>query len=106
MPKHLFQVSYTPEGAKGLLKEGGSARYEYLKGLVEKLGGKLEAMYWAFGDTDLFIITDSPSNEATAALSLVVTASGSMRVKTVQLLTPEQIDEAAKQAVPFRAPGT
>jgi hypothetical protein len=26
MPKYLLEVSYTAEGAKGLLKEGGSKR--------------------------------------------------------------------------------
>ena len=105
MPKYLFQSSYTTEGVKGLLKEGGSSRVAYLKSLVESLGGKIEAFYWAFGEDDVYIIAEATSNERAAAVSLAVSASGASRVKTVVLLTPEEIDAAAKREVSFRAPG-
>jgi len=105
MPKYLFQTSYTAEGVRGLLKEGGSSRVPYLRALVESLGGKIEAFYWAFGETDTYMIAEAPSNETAAALALAVSASGAGRVKTVVLLTPEEIDAAAKQEVGFRAPG-
>jgi uncharacterized protein with GYD domain len=98
-------VSYTAEGAKGLLKEGGTSRVAYLRKMVESNGGKLEAFYWAFGEDDAYIITDGPDNVHAAAISLAVSASGAMRVKTVVLLTPEEIDAAAKQGVSFRPPG-
>lgn len=41
MPKYLLQVSYTPEGAKGLQKDGGTKRRQAAKGLVESVGGKI-----------------------------------------------------------------
>ena len=106
MPKYLFQSSYTAEGARGLLKEGGTSREAYLKSLAESHGAKLEAYYFAFGDADVYTILEAPDNETAAALSLAVSASGAARVKTVVLLTPEDIDAAAKQEVTFRAPGT
>jgi len=105
MPKYLAKVSYTAEGVRGLLKEGGTARVAYLRSLVESRGGKLEAFYWAFGETDAYILMEGTSNESAAALSLAVSASGAMGVKTVVLLTPEEIDAAAQQAVSFRPPG-
>ena len=105
MPKYLFQSSFTAEGVRGLLKEGGSSRAAYLRNLIESRGGKLEAFYWAFGEADTYLIAEVPSNESAAALSLAVGASGAGRVKTVVLLTPEEIDAAAKQEVNFRAPG-
>jgi len=105
MPKYLIQSSYTAEGARGILKEGGSSRVAYLKSLVESQGGKLEAFYWAFGETDVYIIVDVPDNVAAAAASLASSASGAARVKTVVLLTVEEIDAAAKRQVTFRAPG-
>jgi uncharacterized protein with GYD domain len=77
MPKYLVRGSYTVEGLKGVLKEGGSKRVEAVKQLVEGLGGKLEAFYFAFGDDDFFIITDGPDNVATLAASLISNASGS-----------------------------
>ena len=42
MVKYLVQFSYTGEGLKGLLKEGGSKRREATRQLVESLGGKLD----------------------------------------------------------------
>ncbi len=62
MPKYLLQVSYTAEGAKGLLKEGGSKRRSAARTFIESLGGKLEVLYYAFGDTDVFAIADMPDN--------------------------------------------
>jgi len=53
MPRYLVQASYTSEGAKGLLSEGGSARRESIEALMESVGGKLEAFYFAFGETML-----------------------------------------------------
>ena len=105
MPKYLFQSSFTAEGARGLLKEGGTNREAYLRALAESEGGKLEAYYFAFGETDVYTILEAPDNETAAALSLAVSASGAARVRTVVLLTPEEIDAAVKQGVSFRPPG-
>ncbi len=105
MPKYLIQASYTAEGAKGLLKDGGSKRHEMVKELAEGVGGKLEAFYYAFGDTDVFIIIDAPDDISIAAASLAVNASGSVNSKTTPLLSPEDLDQATKKIVNYRAPG-
>ena len=73
--------------------------------MFESQGGKLEAFYWAFGETDTYIIVDVADNVAAAAASLASSASGAARVKTVVLLTAEEIDAAAKRQVSFRPPG-
>jgi uncharacterized protein with GYD domain len=106
MPKYLTVASYTAEGAKGLLKEGGTARRAAVEKLMKSLGGRLEAFYFAFGDNDAYIITEGPDNVTIAAVSLSVTASGAVRGKTIVLLTPEEIDQAAKKTVKFRPPGS
>ena len=105
MPKYLWQISYTAEGFKGLLKEGAGNRIAYIRGLFEKQGGTLEAMYFAFGDTDVYVIAEVPDNASAAAASMAVSASGAGHCKTVVLLTPEEIDAAGKIDVGFRAPG-
>jgi uncharacterized protein with GYD domain len=104
MSKYLFHGSYTESGLKGLLKEGGSRRREVAEQLFRSLGGKLEAYYFAFGDNDFYVIADLPNNVSSAAGSLVVNASGAIKVKTVVLLTPEEIDAAVNQSVEFSAP--
>jgi uncharacterized protein with GYD domain len=105
MPKYLIKAAYQSEGAKGLLKEGGSARRAAVQKLVEGMGGKVEAFYYAFGDTDAYIIADVPQQSDGLALSLAVNASGAVRLATIPLVAPEEIDAAAKKAVPYRAPG-
>jgi len=105
MPKYLVHASYTVEGLKGLLKDGGSKRREAVEQLAKGLGGKLEAFYYAFGDDDLFAIFDVPDNVSATAASLVVNASGATKAKITVLLTPEEVDQAAKKTVDYSPPG-
>ncbi|MBI1880763.1 MAG: GYD domain-containing protein [Chloroflexi bacterium] len=105
MPRYLFHGNYVGEGLKGLLKDGGSKRREAVAKLLEGMGGKVEAFYYAFGDEDVFVICDMPDNASAAALSLVVNASGAVAIKTTVLMTPEEVDEATKKTVAYRPPG-
>lgn len=105
MPKYLYKASYTTEGFRGVLKEGGSARAAEVSKVMEGLGGHLEAFYFAFGETDVFIIADMPDNESAAAASMAATSSGTIMVSIVVLLTPEEIDAAANKMIDFRPPG-
>ncbi len=105
MSKYLFHGSYTEEGLKGLLKEGGSKRREAAEQVIESLGGSVEAYYFAFGDDDFYLIADLPDNVSSTAGSLVVNASGTVKVKIVVLLTPEEVDQAVKKTVDYRPPG-
>ncbi len=75
MSKYLFHGSYTEEGLKGLLKEGGTKRQEALKQAAESLGGTLEALYYAFGDNDFYFIVDNPDNVNVIAASLLANAA-------------------------------
>ncbi|MDN0194543.1 GYD domain-containing protein [Streptomyces sp. S.PNR 29] len=106
MAKYLFKVKLTQDGLKGLLREGGSARREVVKRTIEGLGGRIETMYWAFGDDDVYLTVELPGNTSAAALGLVVSAAGGVRTSTVVLLSAEEIDEAVQQKVDYRAPGT
>jgi uncharacterized protein with GYD domain len=105
MAKFLWQVSYTTQGVQGLVKEGGSSRRAMVSDLVAGLGGTLEAFYYAFGDDDVYVIAELPDNVTAAAVSLAVGASGGARLRTVALVSPEEIDAATKKAVAYRAPG-
>ena len=105
MPKYLLKVSYTAEGARGLLKDGGTKRRAAAKTLIEGLGGKLEAMYFAFGENDAYAIYDAPDAASAAAGSLVVGASGAASTTTVVLLTPEEIDQAIAKQPKYTPPG-
>jgi uncharacterized protein with GYD domain len=105
MPKYLFQGSYVGEGLNGLLKDGGSKRREAVEQMIKGLGGTLEAYYFAFGDFDVCAIADLPDNVSTLGLSLIVNASGASKVKTIVLLTPEEVDQATKMDIDYSPPG-
>ena len=105
MPKYLFHACYTESGLKGLLKEGGSSRREAVDQTIKSLGGTLDAFYYAFGDKDVFAIVDLPDNVSTIAFSLITNATGTVKVKTTVLVTPEEIDQAAQKSVEYRPPG-
>ena len=105
MPKYLIHASYTPEGARGLLKDGGSKRRAAAEELIKSLGGKIEAFYFAFGDTDAFVIADMPDNASSAAASLAVSSTGLVHTKTTVLMTPEDLDQAGRKSPTYRPPG-
>jgi uncharacterized protein with GYD domain len=101
----MVVASYSAEGIKGVLREGGSKRRETVAEMVSNLGGKLEAFYYAFGHDDVYSIVDLPDNATAAAFALHIAASGTIDVRVVVLLTPQDIDEAAKMKMWFRPPG-
>lgn len=105
MPKYLFTGSYTAEGAKGLMKDGGSKRRQAAQAALKSVGATLEQFYFAFGDNDFYAIVDSPDSVSLAAASLAINASGGVQGKTILLLTPEEMDQATKKTATYVPPG-
>jgi uncharacterized protein with GYD domain len=105
MAKYLIQANYLAEGAKGLLKEGGSSRQAVVEQLIASQGGSIESFYYAFGETDLYVIADMPDHATMAAISLLIGSTGTVTLKTTVLLTPAEIDAAAQKTPVYRAPG-
>ena len=97
MGKYLFQVSYTAQGAKGLLEGGG--------GQAAGRGRASGSFYFAFGDADAFVIADVPDHASASAMSLAVSASGGAHCKTIVLMTPEEVDQASKKPLTYTGPG-
>ena len=106
MPKFLIEASYTLEGVQGLRSAGGSSRRDAVAHALESAGGSLEHFYFAFGDTDAFVIVDLPDAEAAAAVALTVNSAGGATTKTVLLMTPEEVDAAAQRSIDYRPPGS
>lgn len=107
MPTYLIHGSYTIEGVRGLIKEGGSSRRAHFQKNIGNLGGRVEAFYYAFGGEDIYSIVDMPDNISSIAISLALNAGGGFRATVVVLLTPEEIDQAAQKvaSVQYRPPG-
>jgi uncharacterized protein with GYD domain len=104
MPKYLFEVSYSVEGAAGLLEQGGTARLEAITTAIEALGGSVESFHFALGHEDAYLIASLPNIEAVAAMSITVAAAGGARVRSHQLLTPQEVDQALQTTVDYNPP--
>jgi uncharacterized protein with GYD domain len=105
MPKYLMETTYTPEGARALHKDTASGRREAVSKLVQSVGGRLETFYYAMGDRDVVAIVELPDATTAAAVSLTGSSSGLVTVRTTALLSVEEVDQALKKKLAFRAPG-
>ncbi len=105
MPKYLIEANYTLEGVKGFLKDGGTKRRDAASAAIKSIGGKMEAFYFAFGNPDAIVIVDAPDNVSAAAMSVAINATGAVQSRTIVLLTAQEMDEAVKKQVKYRAPG-
>jgi uncharacterized protein with GYD domain len=107
MSKYLIKASYSPDGIKGVMAKGGSARADAIEKLATGVGGTVDGVYFSFGSDDLYAIVDAPSQEAMAAIAGTVGQTGAVsRYETVVLLTPAQIDEAADLRIDYSPPGS
>jgi uncharacterized protein with GYD domain len=105
MPKFLCQASYTTTGIQGIINDSATGRRADLQATVRALGGKIEALYYAFGEDDAVMILDLPSSVTAAALSLRTQGTGTVRVRMTPLLTVEELDQALEVKMQYRAPG-
>jgi uncharacterized protein with GYD domain len=105
MARFMIIASYAPEGARGLMSLGGSARKTAVEKAVSGLGGRLETFDFAFGSDDVFAVVDMPDSESAAALALTIGGTGAVSLRTVVLLTPEQLDRAAQLHPEYVPPG-
>lgn len=105
MAKYLLEVNYTLDGVKGVKAKGGSARRAAAEAAAVSVGGKVEEFYFAFGKTDVFVIADFPDNVSAAALSLAVSAAGGATIRTVVLMTADEVDQATAKTVGYTPPG-
>ena len=98
MPNYLLQASYTPEAWSRLVANPHD-RTEAVRGPIEKLGGRILNMFFAFGESDVVSILEMPNNVNAAAIAIAFAAGGAVKnVKTTPLMTAGEALEAIKKA--------
>ncbi|MDQ1687051.1 MAG: hypothetical protein QOK42_26 [Frankiaceae bacterium] len=103
MAHYLIEVGYTPQSWSTQIENPASAA-DRITPALKACGGKLESMYYAFGDSDLVAIVDFKAPTDAAAFALAVTAGGALRsFKTTALLTLEEGIASMKLAGELRA---
>jgi uncharacterized protein with GYD domain len=105
MPTYLWRASYTTDGVKGLIKDGGTKRRAAIQQMIEQTGGKLHAFYFALGEADAFCIAEFPDVATAVAVSATVNASGLVHLSSTLLVSPEEVDAAAKKSIAYKPPG-
>ena len=106
MSKFLVTASYTADGVKGLMQEGGSKRLAAATAAFESVGGSVDCFYYAVGADDVVGIADFPDDASATAVSLMINSTGAVKLKLTPLMTVEDIDAAASKTVSYRAPGS
>ena len=105
MPKYLLEVSYTAQGAQGLLKDGsGTKRRAAAEAAAKSLGGSVETFYFSFRQQRCHRHRRTCRTTPRPRLSVNVGASGALRGKTTVLFTVEEMD-AAQRPIGYRPPG-
>ncbi len=98
MAKYLFQAAYTSDGWAAQVKNPQN-RIDAIRPSIERLGGRIEQAFYAFGEYDIFAIIDFPDNVNAAAWSIAAAAGGSIKTgKTTPLMTIEEGIEAVRKA--------
>lgn len=98
MAYYLLQVAYTPEAWATLVKNPQN-RLELVRPAAERLGGKLETGWFAFGEYDVVAVLNMPDNVSAAAFSIAASAGGAVKaIKTTPLMTIEEGVEAMRKA--------
>lgn len=98
MPHYLVQAAYTSEAWAALVKKPQN-RLDAVRPVIEKLGGKLEGGWLAFGEYDIVIVCQMPSNVSAAALAMAASAGGAVKtLRTTPLMTAEEGVEAMRKA--------
>jgi uncharacterized protein with GYD domain len=106
MPMFLATGPYYSEGAAGLARAGAARRASQIAAMAERLGGRLEAMYFGLGESDSYIVFELPDIATAAAIAKAVNAAGTGHCRMQPILTPEQMDEALKINTAFTPPGS
>jgi len=99
MPTYMVQASYTSPAWNKLVQRPEN-RMEALVPVVEKLGGRILAWYWAFGDYDVVALFE--------AFSMAIAGSGAVKeFKTTILMSPDEGFDALilAQGAGYRPPG-
>ena len=98
MAFYMLQVAYSPESLAHQIKNPQNVA-DRTRAVVERLGGRLESTYYAFGEYDLVQIIEFPDNVSAASLVIAAAAGGALKAaKTTPLMTAEEGIEAFKKA--------
>lgn len=107
MVRYLYLGKYTSDGLKGLAAEGGTKRRDATEKLISSIGGKIVEYSFAVGEFDFVLLVEVPDHAAALVAPIMTGASGTVRVLTVPLVSPSEMDDVSVRisAATFRPAG-
>ncbi|WP_446209643.1 GYD domain-containing protein [Micromonospora sp. IBSANI012] len=105
MAKFLLKSTYTIEGLKGLVNDGGTKRAEVVRKMIEEAGGRMESMHFAFAEDDTYVLCELPDQKTATGLAVAIGATGSVSVRITPVLTPAEVDEVTRMESTYTPPG-
>jgi uncharacterized protein with GYD domain len=103
MPLYKVDFGYTPK-TWAALSQAPEDRTEAVRAIAESAGGQLLGLYYAFGETDGFVLCEVPDSISAAAVAMTVLASGRFKtVKTTEIFTAQDAVQAMRKAGGMRA---
>ena len=104
MPKFLLQSTYTTDGMRWLVNDGGSKRAEVVRHTIEASRGRMESMHFSFASHDTYVVCDLPDYKSAAALAIAIRVAGGVETRITPLLTPEEVDDATRVKAAYEPP--
>ncbi|MEU4717299.1 GYD domain-containing protein [Micromonospora purpureochromogenes] len=101
----LLKSTYTVDGLKGLVKDGGTKRAEVVRKMIEDAGGRMESMHFAFAEDDTYVLCELPDQKTVTGLAVAIGATGSLSVRITPVLTPAEVDEVTRMKTTYTPPG-
>ncbi len=98
MALYMAQFAYTADAWTAFTKKPEN-RTAAVQELAKKVGCRMEALYYSFGEYDGFVILEAPDEASVTAFILAALSPGHIRAtKTTLLMRPEMVVEAMKKA--------
>ena len=98
MGKYAVMGGYTAETWARFVQNPGD-RAAAVRKAVEAVGGKLDNIWWSFGEDDYLVIVDAPDDVTAAAVSVAVGSSGALRnLRTIKLITADELQKGLAKA--------
>jgi uncharacterized protein with GYD domain len=84
---YVLLIKWTEQGINKIQESAN--RYNSFKTSLEKAGGKMVGGYYTFGEYDVVIIIEAPSDEIVMSLMLKAGSAGNVRTKTMKAFAAE-----------------
>jgi uncharacterized protein with GYD domain len=98
MPLYMIQARFTSEAWDALYRTKVDRR-QVLSKMLEDAGGRLIDYYFAFGDSDVVVITEAPDNGTAASAVIAVARAGAVtEVRTTVLMSYEEGIQAIQRS--------